>query len=109
MASNTLREIAQLIDELRSDDSRKRLNSAESLEVIGKALGPERTRNELIPFLCESSDDDDDILVALCGSLGNFVNYVGGSNYALVLIKPLEPLVCAEETMVRDKVNYYMI
>ena len=41
----------QLIDDLKNEDIRKRLNSVQNLNVIASALGPERTRLELIPFL----------------------------------------------------------
>ncbi len=41
----------QLIDDLKNEDIRKRLNSVQNLHVIANALGPERTRLELIPFL----------------------------------------------------------
>lgn len=43
--------IPTLIDELKSEDIKKRINSIKHLPVIASALGPERTRSELIPFL----------------------------------------------------------
>ena len=43
--------IAILIDELKNEDVQLRLNSVRRLPVISKALGTERTRNELIPYL----------------------------------------------------------
>ena len=43
--------IPTLIEEMKSDDSKKRLNSLKHLNSIALALGPERTRSELIPFL----------------------------------------------------------
>lgn len=43
--------ISNLIDELRSDESKKRLNSVKNLSSIAQAMGPEKTRNELLPFL----------------------------------------------------------
>lgn len=46
-------------DELRNDDVSLRLNSVKRLETIALALGEERTRQELIPFLEENHDDDD--------------------------------------------------
>ena len=45
----------------RAPDSQKRLNSIRNLDKIAVALGPDRTRNELIPFLTESIDDDDEV------------------------------------------------
>lgn len=43
--------IAVLIDELKHEDAVLRLNAIRRLSTIALALGPERTRNELIPFL----------------------------------------------------------
>ena len=38
-----------------------RLNSVKRLSTIALALGEERTRKELVPFLCESNDDEDEV------------------------------------------------
>lgn len=40
-----------LINELCDEDIDKRLNAVSSLKTIGTALGNNRIRNELIPFL----------------------------------------------------------
>ena len=121
--------IAMLIDDLKSDDSKKRysfssisspsfrFNSIKNLPNIAKALGSERTRTELIPFLAgftyllnnnnnpniELTDDEDENLLSLSEILGNFTELIGGPSHSLVLIKILENLSCAEETIVRDK------
>ncbi|KAG0333861.1 hypothetical protein BG004_000660 [Podila humilis] len=95
--------IAVLIDELRHDDVSLRLNAIKRLNTIALALGPQRARDELIPFLDESIDDEDEVLLALAGELGDFVEYIGGPEYAHILLQPLENLTAVEETMVRDK------
>ena len=95
--------IAILIDELKNDDIQLRLNSIKRLSTIAKALGEERTRKELIPFLNENSDDDDEVLLAMAEELGSFIPHVGGVDYAYVLLPPLETLCTVEETVVRDK------
>ncbi len=46
--------IAVLIDELKHEDMHLRLNSMQRLTTIAGALGVERTRGELIPFLVGS-------------------------------------------------------
>ena len=43
--------ITILIEELKSEDSKRRMNSIQNLSVIATAIGPERTRSELIPYL----------------------------------------------------------
>ncbi|TKA75305.1 hypothetical protein B0A55_07611 [Friedmanniomyces simplex] len=95
--------IAVLIDELKHDDVLLRLNAIRRLSTIALALGPERTRDELIPFLDESVEDEDEVLTALSEELGNFVEYVGGPEYGHVLLSPLENLATIEEPLVRDK------
>lgn len=43
--------VAMLMDNLKHDDNQLRLNSARSLITIAETIGPERARNELLPFL----------------------------------------------------------
>ncbi len=99
--------IAILMDELRSEDVQLRLNAIHRISTIALALGPERARDELIPFLQDSVDDEDEVLLALAEELGrNFEEYIGGPEYAHVLLGPLENLSAVEETLVRDKVCF---
>jgi serine/threonine-protein phosphatase 2A regulatory subunit A len=107
---NTLYPITVLIDELKSDDKKKRINSVKNLPTISVALGMERTRNELMPYIMDLMDDDEEILVALAETLnGQFLEYVGGPLFAPHLFKPLERLCEVEETVVRDKVSSLII
>lgn len=105
------------------DDVLLRLNAIRRLSTIALALGPERTRDELIPFLdgkssiykcalgietnplAESVEDEDEVLTALSDELGGFVEYVGGPEYGHVLLSPLENLATIEEPLVREKVS----
>ncbi|KAK4484259.1 hypothetical protein RD792_011485 [Penstemon davidsonii] len=103
MVDEPLYPIAVLIDELKNDDIQLRLNSIRRLSTIARALGEERTRKELIPFLAENNDDDDEVLLAMAEELGVFIPYVGGVEHAHVLLPPLETLCTVEETCVRDK------
>lgn len=68
-------------------------------------MGPDRARSELIPFLQDSLDDEDEVLLALAEELGkNFEQYIGGKQFAHLLLGPLESLSAVEETLVRDMV-----
>lgn len=49
-----------------------RLNSIKKLSTIALALGEERTRTELVPFLTETIYDEDEVLLALAEQLGTF-------------------------------------
>eukprot|EP01047_Picozoa_sp_COSAG01_P087105 COSAG01_NODE_19901_length_983_cov_0.787330_1_plen_195_part_01 len=95
--------IAILIEKLRAEDTKLRLLSVRQLNTIATALGPQRTRDELVPFLTDSIDDDDEVLLALAEELGKMVPYVGGEQWAHTLLQPLEALAGVEETVVREK------
>jgi serine/threonine-protein phosphatase 2A regulatory subunit A len=94
-----------LMDELKSDDVHLRLASIRRLSTIALALGPERTRDELIPFLQDQLDDEDEVLLVLAEELGGFSEYVGGNDWAYLILGPLENLAAVEETLVREKVG----
>ena len=97
------------MDELRSEDVQLRLNAIDSIPTIALALGPDRAREELIPFLQDSVDDEDEVLLALAEELGkSFEEYIGGTEYAHLILGPLENLSAVEETLVREKVHCFI-
>nr|CAD7259517.1 unnamed protein product [Timema shepardi] len=112
-SDDSLYPIAVLIDELKNEDVQLRLNSIKKLSTIALALGVERTRSELIPFLTETIYDEDEVLLALAEQLGTFTTLVGGPDHVHCLLDyilclygpqpPLESLATVEETVVRDK------
>ena len=76
------------------------------LNTIATALGPERTRDELVPYLNEMAaehEDEDEVLLAMAEELGKLIDHVGGAEHAHVLLLPLETLCAPEEAMVREK------
>ncbi|CAN6650688.1 protein phosphatase PP2A regulatory subunit A [Trichomonascus vanleenenianus] len=96
--------LALLVDELKNDEVTLRLNAIRRLSTIALALGPERSRSELVPFLEEvTQEDEDEVLTVLAEELGELVPYVGGPEHATVLIRPLEVLSAVEEPVVRDR------
>jgi len=97
--------ISLLMDEMKSEDTEARIATMRKLRTVAAALGPERTRRELIPFLNEQVEDDDEVLLVMAEELGGCVDLVGGPAEAVVLMGPLGALATVEETVVRDKVR----
>uniref|UniRef100_A0A161MAK8 Serine threonine-protein phosphatase 2a 65 kDa regulatory subunit a alpha isoform n=1 Tax=Triatoma infestans TaxID=30076 RepID=A0A161MAK8_TRIIF len=85
-SDDSLYPIAVLIDELKNEDVQLRLNSIKKLSTISLALGVERTRSELIPFLTDTIYDEDEVLLALAEQLGQFTSLVGGPEYVYCLL-----------------------
>ena len=102
MGEEDLYQIAALLDQLKQDDINLRVNASSKLVRIAGALGPDRTRNELVPFLEETTDDDDEVLVVIAGKIGELCEFVGGTEHVHCLLAPLELLANVEETAVRD-------
>lgn len=101
--------IAVLIDELRAEEQKKRINSIQNLSTISLALGPDRTRSELLPYVLELLEDDEEVLVAFAETLGNLLDHAGGPQFAEHILKVLEKLCSIEEIAVREKVNLVLI
>ena len=57
---------------------------------------------ELLPFVTDGTDDEDEVLLAIANSLGKLIPLVGGGNHAQSLLPPLELLLTVEESSVRD-------
>jgi serine/threonine-protein phosphatase 2A regulatory subunit A len=57
---------------------------------------------ELLPFLADKMDDEDEVLGAVASSLGKLVPFVGGQLNVHSLLVPLEMLLSVEETTVRE-------
>lgn len=58
-------QIAMLIEHLKADDINLRVTATRSLPAIADALGPERVRAELVPFINDSTDDEDEVLARI--------------------------------------------
>ena len=97
--------VAVLIDELRAEEQKKRVAAVAELNTIAVALGPERTRNELLPYILELLDDEEEVLFTLAETLGTMLPAVGGPAHAEHIFKTLEKLSQIEESTVREKVS----
>ncbi|KAL0211016.1 hypothetical protein P9112_009314 [Eukaryota sp. TZLM1-RC] len=95
--------VQTIIEDLRNDDEFIRLHAMDKLSTIAIALGYSRTRDELLPFLVECTDDDSDtVLLSLAKHLGDFTEYVGGPTYAHTIFPVLTHLLTQEEVLVRN-------
>lgn len=102
--NDDLYPLALLMDELKHDDVANRVQAMRKVDTIAMALGPERTVNELLPFLHDvAQDDEEEVFAELGTKLGSFVPLVGGHQHCEPVIQILLILVSMEEPIVRDK------
>lgn len=55
-----------LIEHLKAEDINLRVTAMRSLPAIADALGPDRVRAELVPFVNDSTDDEDEVSSRTC-------------------------------------------
>jgi serine/threonine-protein phosphatase 2A regulatory subunit A len=95
-AMTRIRQAQCCRDSLRTNkDALRRISRAAA------ALGPQRTRDELVPYISEPQEDDDEYLLVLAEELGGLLDAVGGSQHAAALFAPLETLAASDENTVR--------
>ncbi|KAK7202167.1 serine/threonine protein phosphatase 2A regulatory subunit [Novymonas esmeraldas] len=92
-----------MIDNLRSEDPEARLSSMRGIHLISTTLGPERTRDELLLYLTDYLDDNDEVLRVFANALGTMLPEVGGVEHTSSLLAPLEILGSLDEVTVRDE------
>jgi len=109
VSGNAISPIGVLIDELKAEDPKRRINSIKSFSTIASAIGPDRTRSELLPFVNELLDDEDEVLLQLAESLSALTDFIGGNQFAHLLLVPLEKLCYIEDVAVRDRTTQTII
>ncbi|RHW74455.1 serine/threonine protein phosphatase 2A regulatory subunit [Trypanosoma brucei equiperdum] len=101
--SEHFKNVKSMIANLRSEDPEARLNSMRGIHVIASTLGPERTREELLPYLTDYLDENDEVLRVFANALGTMLHEVGGPAHVQSILGPLELLCSLDEVTVRDE------
>lgn len=96
-----LHPIEVLIEELKCEDISRRVLSVKTINTVAIALGPKQTREELLPYLLELLDDDNEVLIALAEALRYLIQSIGGQKYTFVLFDLVEQLLQIDEVSVR--------
>jgi len=93
-----------LIEDLKNPETKIKINAIHNLREISFALGRERTRKELLPFLISCIDEEEDeALVELAKILGNFIDCIGGINYIKELFNILEAILIVDDPNIRKE------
>jgi serine/threonine-protein phosphatase 2A regulatory subunit A len=109
MAETPASSLEAIFEDLKSDETSKKANAMKNIGTIGAALSTDRCRNELIPYLGEFLDDEEEVLVAMAEVVPTLFDLVGGKNYAYLLLEVLEKLSAIEDTSVcTASVNSYL-
>lgn len=82
----------------------KTYDSVSNIFEIAQQIGDERTRNDVIPFLCSNNEDvDDNVLWRIAEKIGQLLPYVGMTKYVYVLVSALEYFCTVASPSVREE------
>lgn len=94
-----------LIDTLKSDEVHRRVKVIESLEEFCLVLGPLRTREEMIPFIIEFMEDEEEVIMALVDSLPRIANCLGGPEHLGLILESMKMLFTVDNQTIVKKVQ----
>ena len=96
-----------LLEDLQNADIKTKKNAFQNLRGISLALGRERTRKELLPYLKSCIDEEEDeIIIELSKVLSNFIDCIGGKQYIKELFNLLEVILAIDEPFViKETIN----
>ena len=94
-----------LLEDLQSQDNKTKINAIHNLTNISLALGCEATRKELLPYLknCINNEEEDEILIELAKILSNFLTCIGGIKYINELLNIFEVILGIDEPGIRKE------
>lgn len=93
-------------EEIRNESAVIKIGAVNKLHLIASALGPQRTVNELLPYVTQVVQEeplcnDDEFLYSMAKQYAVLSDYISGNDELLIL--PLEHLAAQEETVIRDQ------
>ena len=91
-----------LRDEFADNDLASKRRASERLDLVARALGPERARKELVPWLQANTTQEDEVLFVFAKKLGALVDLLGGAEHLDCLLPVVEALLEVDETYVRE-------
>ncbi|EAX94620.1 HEAT repeat family protein [Trichomonas vaginalis G3] len=95
-------ESRDLIENLRSEVLNERLNAVQSLKIISKTLGPERSRSELLPYIAETIDNTEEVWMRVAEQLPQILEEIGGSQHVSVILTLLKQICEIEDAKVQE-------
>ena len=94
-----------LLEDLQSQETKVKINAIHNLRGISLALGYEATKNELLPYLknCVNNEEEDEVLIELAKVLSNFLDCLGGKQNIKDLLGLFEVILSIDEPTIRKE------
>ena len=94
-----------LLEDLQSQETKVKINAIHNLRGISLALGCDATKKELLPYLknCVNNEEEDEVLIELAKILSNFLDCIGGKQNIKDLLGLFEVILSIDEPTIRKE------
>ena len=94
-----------LLEDLQSQDTKVKINAIRNLRGISMALGCDATKKELLPYLknCVNNEEEDEVLIELAKILSNFLDCIGGKQSIKDFLGLFEVILSIDEPTIRKE------
>ena len=104
-------KIIEWLEDLKSEDVKRRVISVGKLREISGAFGAKKTRDQILPFLVgkhnpEFEDDDEEVLLALANQMEGLAHTLHSINSVTSIVKYFKILFVYEDYSVINKVGF---
>jgi hypothetical protein len=104
-------KIIEWLEDLKSEDVKRRVISVGKLHEISAAFGPKKTRELILPFLIgetnlEFEDDDEEVLLELASQMEGLAHTLYTVNSVTSIVKYFKILFVYEDYSVINKVGF---
>lgn len=97
MSAKASPKLVEYLEDLKSDEQKRRISAVKHLNLIAEAFGPEKTLSTLLPFLREYENDDEEVLIELAKQLELLGHIFNHSVAQVVEIIPYYSIVLSYE------------
>lgn len=93
----SLVKVVEILEELKSDDTKKRVSALRSMDKIIDAMGVEKTKQQVLPFLKEYEDDEEEVLLELAAQFSLLAQFINDSPNGVLELIPYYYLLLGYE------------
>ena len=97
MSAKPLSKTQEFLEDLKSDEVKRRVAAVKHLHLIAEAFGPQKTADTLLPFLREYENDDEEVLIELAKQFEQLGLRLGPSLDNIAVVLPYYAIVLSYE------------
>lgn len=92
-----LQRVIEVLEDLKSEDVKKRVSSLKNIDKIVEMMGVEKTKQQLLPFLKEYEDEEEEVMLELANQFKVIAQFINDSSNGVLELIPYYYLLLGYE------------